>query len=358
MPDEPTQPNVPEEGGDLTARLKRLEEQAAAEPVAPPVEDEPTLAQPVPEPAVDPVAEAVAEPAVDPVAEPVAEVPPAKAPVKRATKKAAVPPSTPPIATPVKKAPAKKSPAAKRTPAKKVAIPDIESRPLTPWPVAQAPLPPVAPPRPAPVPAAVPTAPVERAARERDGLLRFLVVLAVLLLAAAAGLGAAALVEHRDSTYRAEVVVQLSPGPDPAGSVDDAIASGVTSYASKASSHAFTVTAAQRASVSTADVKGDIVGEAHGKNQVRLAVLAETATQARTLAVGAGDALVELVNEDQAVNEPSAGDRLSAAVQGEPAAAVKTAPDDSDAWIAGGLAAAAVLVLSGLAVVLRHTRRS
>jgi hypothetical protein len=189
-------------------------------------------------------------------------------------------------------------------------------------------------------------------------VLRFLVALAVLLLAAAAGLGAAALVEHRDSAYRAEVVVQLSPGPDPAGSVDEAVASGVSNYVSKASSHDFTLTAARRAGVSTSAVQGDIVGKARGKNQVELDVLAETAAEARTLAVGAGDALSELVNEDQAVNEPSPGDRLSAAVQGDPAPSVKTAPDDSDAWIAGALAAGAVLVLSALGVVLRHTRRS
>lgn len=358
----------PAEDADQTARLKDAEEPVKAEPV----------------PAPDPIEAPAVEPADAPVetvaAEPASEVPPAapaKAPAKRPAKKAPVPLATPVKKAPVKKAaaktpavkaPAAKAPAAKRAPAKKLAVPEPGTPPLTPWPVSQAPVPApavVAAPPAAPAPVVPPAAPVaavapaaEAPSKGDDGLLRFLIMLAVLLLAAAAGLGAAAFVEHRDTSYRAEVLVQLAPGPDPAAPVADALAQGVERYASQTSAHPFTATAVRRAGLSPSASKGDVVGKAHGTNQVELVVLAATAQEARTFATGAGDALVELVNLDQVVSQASPGDRLSAAVIGEPQGVTKAAPKDRDAWIAAVLAAAAVLVLAGVATLLRLTRRT
>jgi hypothetical protein len=205
-----------------------------------------------------------------------------------------------------------------------------------------------------PVPASPPPLPDG----EPDRVLRFLVALAVLLVAVAAALAAAALVEHRDGSYRAKAVVQLTPGPDPANAVEDAVTQGLTTYASRASSHEFTVTAATRGEVATSAVTGDVVGKQRGTDRIELDVLAATPTEARALATGAGDALVELVNEDQAVSQPSAGDRLAASVVAGPQKVAKESPKDRDAWIAGALAAGAVLVLSGVAAVLRLARRS
>ncbi|MFN2538558.1 MAG: hypothetical protein ABR549_10465 [Mycobacteriales bacterium] len=358
MPDEPadtpaTTPfevpqDVPADGGDLMARLKELESRVSADAPAPEPPPTPEAGEPVTEPVT----------ATPEVAAPVAATP-----AKPPTKAAAVPLATPVKKAPAKKAPAKKAakaPATKRTPPKKVAVPDLGSTPATPWPVSQAPLPLPAEPRPAAVPPPVPAVVATETtvpAREGDGLLRFLVMLAVLLLAAAAGLGAAAFVEHRDTSYRAVLVVQLTPGPDPAGSVEDAIAQGVTRYVSQASAPTFTETAARRADVAGSDVKGDVMAKQRGTDQVELEVRASTAAQAKTLAAGAGDALVELVNLDQVVSQPSAGDRLSAAVIGEPERIGKAAPKDRDAWIAGALAAGAVLVLAAVAAVLRVSRR-
>jgi hypothetical protein len=301
-----------------------------------------------------------ADPTV-PVA-PVEQAPARKAPgttppVKR-------PPVATPVKAPAKKAPAKKA-AAKKAPAKtpvkrtvkKVAVPDVGGRPATtPWPVAQRPVPPKTP-RAAAVPPVVPADPVEPA-RERDGVARFLVTVAVLLLAAAAGLGAAAFVEHRDSTYRSSVVVRLDPGPAPVLATGQTLSAGGTTYLRLAATHEFTLNAATRAGLAISDVQGDVQTYQRAPRQIELDVFAKTGKEAQALATGAGDAFIDLVNLNEAATQTSAGDRLLAAVVAPPEGVSKTAPKDRDAWIAGGLAAGAVLVLAGVTALLRRTRRA
>jgi hypothetical protein len=195
-------------------------------------------------------------------------------------------------------------------------------------------------------------------ARRGDVLVRILLTLTVLLLAAAAGLGAAALVENRDATYNADVVVRLDPGNDPQGSIEAAVLAGMTRYLNQTGSHAFTLTAAQRAGVSVADLRTDVRSSQIAARQIRLAVQASTSAGTQALANGAGDALVELVNLDQASNVASPGDRLSAAIERPAKEPTKTSPKDRDAYAAGGLAAGAVLLLSGVGALLRFTRSS
>ncbi|MCU1622019.1 MAG: hypothetical protein JWL79_864 [Frankiales bacterium] len=298
------------------------------------------------------------EDSADPTA-PVAPTEQAPAPaVKR-------PPVAAPVKAPAKKAPAKPA-AAKKAPAKtpvkrtvkKVAVPDQGGRPATtPWPVAQRPVPPKTP-RAATVPSLAPAPPAVEPGRERDGVARFLVAVAVLLLAAAAGLGAAAFVEHRDTAYRASVVVRLDPGPAPALATDQTLSAGGTTYLRLAATHEFTLNAAMHAGLATSVVKGDVQTHQRAPRQIELDAFAKTGKEAEELATGAGDAFIELVNLNEAVTQTSAGDRLLAAVVTPPGGVSKTAPKDRNAWIAGGLAAGAVVVLAGLALLLRRTRRA
>jgi hypothetical protein len=281
---------------------------------------------------------------------------PAKAPAKRAAAKKAA------ATSPAKKAAAKAP--AKRAPAKKSARAARD----TPWPVSDTPVPtpPAAarqPARPRPelsaaVPVAAAPAPAAAPPRQRDGVVKFLVVVTVLLLAAAAGLAAAAYVEHRDRTYRADTVVRLDSGAQPTLPVEETLSAGVTKYIALGSAHDFTLTAAQRAELSTSALQGDIAGKQRAPRQIELDVFADTAQHATALAAAAGDALVEAVNLQEAVDQTSAGDRLGAAVVVPSERVTKTAPKDSTAWIAGALAAGGVLVLGGLGAALRATRRS
>ena len=101
------------------------------------------------------------------------------------------------------------------------------------------------PPAPAPEPVAAP-APASAAepapvppGRGGDAVARFLVSLAVLLLAVAAGLAAAAAVEHRDTRYRAESLVRLEPGVQPTDPVTVEVALGVHRYAAVTASAGF-----------------------------------------------------------------------------------------------------------------------
>jgi hypothetical protein len=212
-----------------------------------------------------------------------------------------------------------------------------------------------------PAPRPVAEAPVAESvvpARKGDVLVRVLLTLTVLLLAAAAGLGAAAFVENRSATYNADVIVRIDPGNDPQGNIDAAVLAGMTRYLGQTNTHAFTLTAAQRASVSEADLRTDVQASQLTNRQIRLAVQASTSAGTQALANGAGDALVELVNLDQASNVAAPGDRLSAAIERSSQEPVKTSPKDRDAYAAGGLAAGAVLLLSGVGVLLRFTRAS
>jgi hypothetical protein len=87
-------------------------------------------------------------------------------------------------------------------------------------------------------------------------------------------------------------------------------------------------------------------------------VFAGSVADARRLAVAAGPAFVELVDIQEAVNQPSEGDRLRAVVLAGPNGVTKTAPQDSDVWLAAGLAAGVVLVLGAPGGFLGTRRRS
>jgi len=311
----------------------------------------------------------------------VPETPTEKAPARKAVKRA-VPAKTPARKTATKTAtktagttgaPAGAPPLTparpvKRTAPRRPAAPAAPP-PAEPWPAARpSPAPPPKPRRPAAVPplpasAPPPAQPPPPAAplpvftdptmvyRPRDGVLRALVALTVLLLAAAAGLGTAALVEHRDTSYRTTAVVRIGPGFQPTQPTGLLIGLGVRKYAELAATHAFTADAAKRAAT---HATGDVTTAPLSADEIVLTVASDTAKHARALAAGAGDALVEAVNLTEAVDQPSAGDRLLANVETSPAAVSRHAPDSTRVWLLGLAAAAGVLVLGGAAALLRR----
>jgi hypothetical protein len=192
--------------------------------------------------------------------------------------------------------------------------------------------------------------------RGRDAVVRFLVTLAVLLLAAAAGLAAAAIVEHRDTRYHADSLVRLEPGVQPTDPVTVDVALGVHRYAAVTASADFRRDTARQAHLSVTDLT-TVRATPVGGDSLRLTVSATSARRARALAAGAGATLVETVNLTEAADQPSAGDRLGATVLSGPTAVSRTAAASGDAWLAALLAAGAVLALAGAAAVLSALRR-
>jgi hypothetical protein len=323
----------------------------AQEAAAPAVLTPATRATPLPKPT--PVAKAVplAKPTVPTV--PTPEVPgsrsgtplrpaPGKTPTKAPPAGAA--PTRPgglrarPGGTPVKPLPVGESP---------VAVSTAPTAPLRTRPAVAAPPPPAAPlPTPAPAP------------RQPDRVVRIALLLTVLLLALAAGLGTAAFVEHRKVTWQSVAVVRLDAGVAPTTSTEDSISAGVVTYLGKTATAEFTKNAAQDAQVAASSVRGTITSRQSTSSLIALEAHASTAKDAAALASGAADSFVQLVNLDQVANQPSEGDRLSAAIVSAANSTTKTSPKQRDAVIAGALAALAVLVLSGGAAAVRLSRRS
>jgi hypothetical protein len=197
---------------------------------------------------------------------------------------------------------------------------------------------------------------LDRRDREPDRVLRRLVGLAVLLLALAGGLGVAALVEHRSAAYESDVIIRLDQGPQPAAPVSGALVAGLTRYLALTSTPGFTNDVTTRAGLRhTGNV--DVAALRVAPRLLQLVVHARTPAAASRLAGSAGESLVTLVDEDQAANVADAGDRLAAIVVQQPSRPVRTQPTSGTVAMDGGLACTAVLVLAGLAGLMRRGRR-
>jgi hypothetical protein len=245
---------------------------------------------------------------------------------------AEAPPARP---APVKKAAAKKAPS-KRVP-RTVAEPEL--------------LPEVVPePEPEPVVVAAPRATLGRG-------LRAALLLALLLLSLAAGLAAAAVVEARPATWQASTLVTLTPGAavsDAAGQVSAA----QPRYADRVNAPAFTTLTAFQAGLQAGQVRRPVFAEAVGADQLRLVVRGSSRAATQRLVTAAGGSLVDAVRADQLLENPTAGAALTAEVQGTPASPVRLLPHDRDAQVAGLLSGGAVLLLGGVAFLLRRTSRA
>ena len=188
--------------------------------------------------------------------------------------------------------------------------------------------------------------------------LRVLVALTVLLLAAAAGLGAAAAVESGPMTWEVAATVQLAPGDAPSQNPTDALAAGVARYRAKVTNRSFTALSAFRAGLPAGQVREQVTAGPGAKGELRLTARAATVASARALAAAAVQGLIETVTSDQQLAAPSRGDRLTASGTGPTGSAVRVAPRDRDAWLAGGLTAGAVLLFTAVALLLRRGRSS
>lgn len=353
----PAQPDVPGEAADqdlTTSETDPLADlEAAALAVAAAVEaDEAVASLDVGPAAAEVAAPAAAALAVKPAAKKAQKAPAKKAPAKKAAATKAPAKKAPATKALAKKAPAKKAPA---TPAAALATAVAATPGAEP---AATMLPPVSPPVTAPEPAPVhleelfPATVLPAEPRRLSTGARFLVTLTVLLLAAAAGMGGAALVENGAETWRSTLTVRLVPGAATTGT--STLAAAQSRYAEKLPT--FTSQVATVAGVPTADVRHDLAADRLGTDQLRVVAQARTSTQAESLAIRAASSLVKIVPEDQAATVTNPADRVSALVSGYVTRAERTRPSDVLALVVGGAAALAVLLLAGSLALLARGR--
>jgi len=326
----------------IADRIRALEEQieeheaaAEPEPAAPPVKKAPAkkaAAKKAPEKAVG---------AKAPAKKAVAAKAPAKAPAKSSAAK------SPAAKAPAAKAPAKKAPAKKAPPKKAVAASDVEPTPVR---RAEAAAPGVAPAavdivpgmRPEPLPGSVRGTPV---------FFRVLLRLTVLLLAAAAGLGAAAWVESGEKSFQASAAVRLVPGEAPTVDPAAALQEARTRYV--AHPPISTPVVASSAGIPFDDVRSALKLTKAGKAEIVVTAEAADGAEAQYLAAVAVDSLLKAVAADQLpVAHP--GDRLSAVVSRSVSLPEKSSPSTARAGLAGGLASALVLMVALLRIAFRR----
>ena len=279
-----------------------------------------------------------------------------KAPAKKAPAKKAAAKKAPAKKAAAKKAPAKKAPA-KKAPARATPLPVVTGEPMAVSSAPTRPKPPRVAEPPAAAPAAVPALPPAATTvvpRQNPGWVRWLVALTVLLLAAAVGLGVAALVVNGPDTYRSDASVQLVSGPAPSANVLSSLAAGQRRYVDKVPS--LTDDAAQAAGVPRDAVTSDLRAVSVGGSGIELRAEATDAAAAVRLADAGARVLVTYVKNDQVSVTPSQGDRLSADVLGSPTRAELVSPTTTRAALAGAAAGGSALLLLALGVLL--VRRS
>jgi len=181
-----------------------------------------------------------------------------------------------------------------------------------------------------------------------------LAVVIVVLLAVAAGLGAAAVVKDRPATWQARSVVILHPGEAPSLNGADAVRAALTRYRKTVANSSFTAQSALKSGMPDKEVRGTITARPTGDDALVLIASASSAEGAKALANAAGLTLVITVGSDQELVAPSPGDRLSATVNGPSPKATRTKPTDQDMLVAGLLAAGSVLLVG---IVLSLSRR-
>ena len=200
--------------------------------------------------------------------------------------------------------------------------------------------------------------PQQTPARSLGATSRAVVALTVLLIAAAAGLGAAAAVESRPMTWEAVATVQLVAGDNPSPNRAGALAAGVARYEAKVANSSFTALSVFKAGLPAGQVREPVTAGPGAGGELRLTARAATVASARALAAAGAQGLVETVDSDQQLAAPSRGDRLHATTTGAAGSVVRVQPRDRDAALAGGLAAGAVLLVAAVVVLLRRGRSS
>ena len=265
-----------------------------------------------------------------------------KAPAKKATKTPTKAPTKAPVKAPAKKAPVKRAPAAKvlaaaplddaafSSPTEPAPLGDTRSVETLPAPES--------------VERSVPaTTRVEPGVRPAG--LGLIATLALLMLAAAVGLGAAALVKNRDATWEARGSVALLAGPD-VNDPEGAQALGRQTYAEAVANPSFTAQAAFKAMLPTDEVRETrhhlVVRRRHGPDPHRAGLH-------RGRRQGAG----EQRGRDAGRHRLQPGDahaaeigrRLTPSAVGPVRDVTRTTPSTRDLLLVGLLSGAAVLVL-------------
>jgi hypothetical protein len=181
-----------------------------------------------------------------------------------------------------------------------------------------------------------------------------LVVLSVLMLAAAAGLGAAVLLRSRPHTWTSTSAVRVLPGPAP---TIDPPAAAISSAMTRGAVHVAYSTALVRdtARIPARDLRGDLSGKAVAPDQVVITARARDAAQAEQLAQIAAEALQQWIGQDQQQRAATPGDRLDSVISRAATNAELTDPSRTRIATAAGVAAAVVLLLALL--VRRLVRR-
>lgn len=177
---------------------------------------------------------------------------------------------------------------------------------------------------------------------------RIVAGLIVLLLALAAGLGSAAVVKNRPATWQSQTVVTLTT---PAGTDEDAV---VDRLAKKVDTSGFAGLTAAAAGVRTSDVRELAKARRGGSGEVVVDLRASTADQAVKLAAAAGPQLLLTLATDQALlGDPDK--RVTGAVTTAATSPERVKPTDQQAWLVGGLAGLAVLLIGVVAFLLMTT---
>ena len=204
----------------------------------------------------------------------------------------------------------------------------------------------------APAAAAYDAPPTWQPARAQRRGLWVVVLVVVLLFAAAAGLGTAAIVKNRAPVWEARATVTLLPGSASSTNQTDALAAGQRRYIEKVRNAGFTGIAALKSGMPDSEVVKTVVAQPGPDGTLVLVAEATTDKGAIALANGSAVTLVDTVASDQRLAAATPGDRLSASPKGPSLSAVRTTPTNRSIALAGLLAAAAVLLIAGVLFAL------
>jgi hypothetical protein len=174
--------------------------------------------------------------------------------------------------------------------------------------------------------------------RGNPAWVRVLLALTGLLLAAAAGLGAAAFVASGEETWSSTAAVRFLP---PGGAPADTAVEGYLALLP-----CLTTDAASAADVRQDDVRKDLKGTRLGADQLEVTARAADPAEAERLAGAGAERVVARVLEDEESSSALPSDRLQAVISDSAQPADKTRPSREVELAAGLLAGGAVLLLA------------
>ena len=185
---------------------------------------------------------------------------------------------------------------------------------------------------------------------------RVLAVILVLLLSVAAGLGTAAFVRNRPSTWHAQAVVAITPPAS--GTATESTSDAAVRYVKTAETTEFASDAAVLGGIPGEQVKGEFKAHEGKAGEVVVDARAINADVAAALAEAASRQLVLEVLTDQA-ERADASSRMGAKVLVPTTEASRLQPTDRSILLGGTLAAVDILLVAVMLGILlqRPSRR-